>query len=454
MPRALQLIAFHLALASTACRADAPVGNPLDARAHDAALDLPPRPRFVVPAGGPGADVARALALDREGNIVIAGSFQGTARFGTIALIATHAYESFVAKLDPRGTFIWARTIAGTLSGDRPQGLALDAAGNVHVAVSFTGRATLDGATVETSSQTDILIAKLDAAGRRVWHVPATRTNPIGLEEGLGIGVDAGGRITVAGTFDHGAAVFGKISIDAEGERSAIFVARLDAEGRFIWAKPAGEPGGAGASALAVDPEGSFYLAGSFGRYTRIGRFGAHELRGEGGFVAKADPSGTFVWAKPVTFDASSGCFGIALLPGSAQLLVTGTDRQDIARLPFVAALSVADGSTGWTQSDFPPGTSGSRGTGIAGSLDGRSALTGQIVHAGADAFVARLDPSGKILATQSIDGSNDDVGHAIALDAAGNAYVAGSFTGSASFDGEKVTATGKTDAFIWKVPP
>lgn len=465
MSRATSTFALVLFLVA-ACRSDALLGNRPDARPDSAAIDLAPPPaRFVVTAGGMGADAAHAIALDRDGNILVAGSFSGTARFGAHERVARHSADSFVAKLDPRGSFLWARRLGGLASGglaagNRPQGLAVDAQGYVYVATSFTGRAELDGTIVETANPTDLLIVKLDAAGRRIWHATAIRTHEIGLEEGLGIGVDAAGQSTVAGTFDHGAMIFGGISLDAEGDRATIFLTRLDADGHFQWAKPAGEPGEAIVAALAVDHAGNAYLAGTFGRYSGIGRFGARELKGEGGFVAKADPAGEFVWAKPVTTGAATGCRALALGPAGT-IVATGSQKVDSVSRPYVVALTSSEGQLAWAQHHPLSGTFGHGGGRAIACGGDRCVVVGAtvaglsgITNGSLDTFVASLDAGGEILSSGSVLSSGDDVGHAIALDAAGNAYVAGSFSGEARFGDETVTAAGGTDAFVWKVPP
>src|SRR6266853_1971178 len=53
----------------------------------------------------------------------------------------------------------------------------------------------------------------------------------------------------------------------------------------------------------------------------------------------------------------------------------------------------------------------------------------------GYDVFVAKYDSMGKVLWANQAGGSNfDDYGLAIALDAAGNCYVTGAFSGDATF--------------------
>jgi hypothetical protein len=71
---------------------------------------------------------------------------------------------------------------------------------------------------------------------------------------------------------------------------------------------------------------------------------------------------------------------------------------------------------------------------------------------AGYDAFVAKVDPAGTLVYSGFIGGSGDDFGNAIAVDAAGNAYVTGSTTSSSDFPllgGPVLTFGGKTDAFV-----
>ena len=61
---------------------------------------------------------------------------------------------------------------------------------------------------------------------------------------------------------------------------------------------------------------------------------------------------------------------------------------------------------------------------------------TNSIGHWHADAYVAKFDPSGsRLLYTTYLDGDGwDDVGAAIAVDAAGNAYVTGALENLGAF--------------------
>src|SRR5262249_55749547 len=75
---------------------------------------------------------------------------------------------------------------------------------------------------------------------------------------------------------------------------------------------------------------------------------------------------------------------------------------------------------------------------------------------AGADAFVAKIDPSGSTLVYSTyFGGSGDDFGAGIAVDASGQAYVAGSTNSSnlpTTSGAYQTTSRGGGDAFVAKL--
>jgi hypothetical protein len=70
------------------------------------------------------------------------------------------------------------------------------------------------------------------------------------------------------------------------------------------------------------------------------------------------------------------------------------------------------------------------------------------------DAFVAKLDPLGSIVYSTYLGGSGEDAGNAIAIDASGDVYVAGSTTSAdfPTFKAAQSTIGGSKDAFIAKI--
>ena len=189
----------------------------------------------------------------------------------------------------------------------------------------------------------------------------------------------------------------------------------------LLYASFLGGAGGDAAYDVAVDATGNTYVAGS--TTSTATSFpetpGAFQVANSGdtdAFVAKVNPTGS------------------ALLYAS---FLGGTDIE-------VARGIAVDGAgnavvTGYTHStNFP-------------TADAVQAAAGGL----ADAFVTKLNPSGSaLLSSTYLGGAGTDVGHGIALDAAGNAYVTG-YTVSADFptaNALQATAAGSHEAFVTKL--
>ena len=136
-------------------------------------------------------------------------------------------------------------------------------------------------------------------------------------------------------------------------------------------------------------------------------------------FVAKFAPTGALLWS--------------TLLGGCCDDWATG-----------VAVDSAGDVIvTGWTRSvDFPT------------LHAAQGALNNGVSPARYDAFVAKLSPAGdKLLYSTFLGGPDDDGAYALALDAAGNAYLTGLVSTAAGFTGFK-GSPGGFGAFVSKVDP
>src|SRR5262245_30300027 len=61
-------------------------------------------PGLALRVGGTGEDIIRATRLDPTGNIVVAGTFTGVATIGGTTLTSLGGTDGFVAKYAPNGT--------------------------------------------------------------------------------------------------------------------------------------------------------------------------------------------------------------------------------------------------------------------------------------------------------------------------------------------------------------
>jgi hypothetical protein len=90
----------------------------------------------------------------------------------------------------------------------------------------------------------------------------------------------------------------------------------------------------------------------------------------------------------------------------------------------------------------------------MAGSFTGRINLGGTLFDSagGADAFLVKLDPTGKLLWGKRFGATKDE--RAEAVDSAGNVVVAGVFESSINLGGAALNSTGGSDVFVAKLSP
>jgi hypothetical protein len=444
--------------------------------------------------GGPSTDQALAIAVDEAGNAYLAGPFNGTVDFdpgpGTVNLTSLGSTDAFVVKLDPSGNLAWARSFGGTGS-DVAQGVAVDSTGNVYVTGYFAGAVDFDpgaGTNILVSSGlADAFVVKLDPSGNLI---SARSVGGLGFDQALAVAVDGAGAVYLAGAFD-GTADFepgsGTFNLTSAGSADA-FVLKLGPNGGFNGVRSFGGTSLDQATALALDGLGNVHIAGFFfGTADFDPGAGTLNLTSAGvvdAFVVKLDPSGTLVWAKQVGGTSSDQPAGVAtdssgnvyltgrfagtadFDPGPGTFELTATDLTD----PFALKLA-ADGTLVWAR-QLAATVAESGGFGVAVDGGGNVYIVGEflgtadfdpgpgivaLTAAGSvDTFAVKLDAAGNLVWARSVGGTGGDAGHALALDVAGGAYLAGGFAATADFDPgsgiANLTSAGALDAFVLKL--
>ncbi len=220
-------------------------------------------------AGGSLDDDAASVAVDGNGNIVVAGYYTSAAMTiaGTDLTNANDNYtDMFLAKYAADGSGTWAIGYGG-LRHERAWDVAIDMDDNIIICGGFID-ATFDLAgttlnnTTTDNSWYDLFVAKFSAAGSLDWAVADGGTYD---EFVRSVAVSADGSIHVGGYFDSNDAQFGSDVLEAAGSGYDAFIAKYSADGTAIWGKGVGSSSGDHGESIAVDAGGGIVLTGYFG---------------------------------------------------------------------------------------------------------------------------------------------------------------------------------------------
>ncbi|RZL14573.1 MAG: hypothetical protein EOO62_05080 [Hymenobacter sp.] len=288
----------------------------LDASAGDIFIaKLSPTGQYLwaVGAGGEREESSGGIALDSQGNVFVAGSFESPQMLlGSFTLLNATATtranrgDAFLAKLGAAGNWLWAVRSGGD-NTDGAASVAVDASGNAYSTGFIRSRSADFGSiTLTHPDGVAAYVAKTSPTGVYLWAVSAGGTG-IYEDSGADIALDGSGGVFVTGTFQNYQASFGTTSLTNRGNTaltntgsSDIFVARLDAAGSWRWAVSAGGVGREGGSSLVADTQGGVYLTGYYEQAAV--QFGSTTLPYHGlyydCFVAKLEAAaGQWRWA-------------------------------------------------------------------------------------------------------------------------------------------------------------
>lgn len=312
-------------------------------------------------------------------------------------------------------------------------------------------------------------------------------------DQATAIAVDATGNAYIAGeTRSLNFPISGGIQTALNGIGDA-FVTKLDPSGSVIvYSTYVGGSAFDRANAIAIDGSGNAYITGQ----TFSGDFpttpGSFQPKGPfdvpAAFVTKLDPSGSsMVFSTYLDGSGASQGTAIAVDSAFATYIAGATESRDFpvknaVQTSFAGGSNVLgdafltkltpDGSS-LTYSTYFGGSSDDTALGIAIDSAGNAYIAGrtqspdfpttsgafQTSYGGGflDGFVAKFSPTGSLIYSTFLGGSEIDLATAVAADSAGNAYVGGS-TVSTNFPttpGSLQTVfTGIGDSFISKLNP
>lgn len=196
-----------------------------DSDIYVARLDASGTPQSSFTLGSAGNQEVTAAATMPDGGMVLAGFYDTGFDIDTQSLpfmgFTSFDDDVFVVRLDATGALMWARSFNGE-SALRAWDLAVDEAGNIVIAGSFQGDATIAGQnhSAFNAGYSDAYVAKLAPDGSTHW----VRVYGQWWHDAFfGVDVDASGKAYAAGSFED-AVVLDGTTASAEGLVDAFVV--------------------------------------------------------------------------------------------------------------------------------------------------------------------------------------------------------------------------------------
>ncbi len=348
--------------------------------------------------GGSGDERAYGIAVDGTGNTYLTGRTNSTDLPVTAdAFESTYSggYDAFVAKIQAQGAALAYATFLGGDGDDWAQAIAVDGEGGAYVTGATQSAdfpATTGALDVEYGGERDAFVSKVNGAGTGLAF--STFLGGSGADEGAAIAVDAAGNAYITGaTQSADLKTTGALDPTYHGAQDAFLVKMNGSGTELAYATFLGGADADRGAAIAVDSGGNAYVAGatrSLDFPTTPWAFDTSHAGGSDAFVAKVDPAGA-----ALTY--------AALLGGSG-------DESALAVAVDQAGYVYVAGSA--QPFELPP---------TVGAFDASH-------NGGLDAFVARVGKLGTALEYATfVGGAGQDEGLALAIDALGSAYLAGS---------------------------
>ena len=320
-------------------------------------------------------DIARAVAVDSQDNVVLTGSCRlGRDHFCTV-------------KFDPHGRVLWTCEY-GRGTGERASSVAVDSRDNIIVAgYSVTGGYIYH-------------LIKYDPAGRKLWSQVRG-----GGEFGraLAVAADPQDNIIIAGLVNHD-----------------FYLLKYSSSGRFLWQERLDCGGTEETTALAIDSQGNIIVAGGSNRSRR--GIGDSDY-----CVVKLDPQGNMLWKWDFDGGGSDIAQGVAIDPQD-NVIVTGYSERNGDFDYFTVKLD-PQGRQLWARRLDRGGQE--LAFAVAADHLANVIIAGGIDRGGnKDFYTVKYDPQGRLLWEVWYDYSAEEEAYGVATDSKGSMLVVGTALG------------------------
>jgi hypothetical protein len=363
----------------------------------------------------------RAIGVDGAGNVYITGCLNGggTADMdpavSNFPLVVQGPYDMFISKYNILGQFQWAQSVGGASSLVKPECMAVNSAGDIHIGGSLSVMSPLNfnpnGPSYTLTSNAaaaDAFVMKYNSSGLAQWGFSMGDQQSDYVYD---IILDASNNVFIAGTFQT------SIGLDPSAPTNTVasmgaedgYLAKYSSAGTYLWGNVAGQVLSDAFYRINLDAAGNVLVAGSMcspfmdmdpsaatATITKVG-IGTDDY-----FIAKyTASSGAYVWAKN---SGGNDLIHTRSITSDAQnnIYVMG-DFNDVVDFDITAATY----TLGVTTTSY---------------------------H---DMFLAKYDDLGNMIYAKSIGGapSSDNFARGVHVDAANNIVLSGAHSSSVNVD-------------------
>lgn len=327
--------------------------------------------------------------------------------------------DAYVVRYDLNGGAIWAARIGGS-GADGGYEVTNDVSGNVYVTgthpsaiTAYNADGSIGALIPSGGGSGDVFLAKYTPLGSVLWGArigsPSADTLPA-------ITIDTVGNILLVGQFGSGSTV---TAYNADGTAFATTISASGSDAVLVKYSPNGvvqwiAKTGSGANdigySVATDSLDAVYISGKGGAASVVTAYNASGTAfattipnggAEDAFVVKYDSSGNVQWITRIASSGSDAAFSVAV------------DRTG-------SALYVA-------------GNGGGSLTTTAYNSDGTAFATTIPSAGNTDAILVKYNLSGFVQWVTRIASTGADIGAVVRVDASGNVYMTGTYTGTAT---------------------
>lgn len=448
----------------------------------DAVDAVAARPGYLVAAHAPGHLQVTGIAPQRDAGTFVVGYHDGDASFGAIPPGESTVSEiGFLAMLDADAAWAWKVDLEA--GGTSSIGAIAPHGDGAVVAGTFTHALALDPVASFSSAGEASFVAAVAGDGGWLWAALVDAQASSGVEV-VAVAVAPDGDVVVAGTL-YGTVHFGELVVGPASTYDA-FVARLTPDGAWRWVALAGADAVTVPKALTLAPDGTAVIAGRTRSARPVASLPATGNAGnDDGFVAALDSDGaTWRWVRTLggsgndrvedVVVADGSILAVGAYPGTATFGPLGPRPPPFPSQQTAYLLRLTlDGS--WLRVTTVGSTQGAEfdrvvvhpggGTVVAGRASGDvESPIGESVGTSPGPYVAVFDAFEALTETRTLvigDGASITSGwgavHALAIGVGDVPIVAGSLTGTLSFDGDVITQMPPAfgpDLFVWKASP